>query len=116
MEVMNLMIKLTPAVINSVTKPGRYTGNELNSVKKDLTKVDFRMALALPDVYEVGMSNLGLKILYQALNDQENIYAERVYTPWVDMEMKMRAHDLPLYSLETFTPIRDFDMVGFSLF
>lgn len=109
------MIKLTPAVINSVTKPGRYTGNELNSVKKDLTKVDFRMALALPDVYEVGMSNLGLKILYQALNDQENIYAERVYTPWVDMEMKMRAHDLPLYSLETFTPIRDFDMVGFSL-
>ncbi len=115
MEVIIFMIKLTPAVINSVTKPGRYTGNELNMVKKELQDIDFRIALALPDVYEVGMSNLGLKILYQVLNNQCNIYAERVYTPWVDMEEKMRAQKLPLYSLETFTPIKEFDMIGFSL-
>lgn len=109
------MIKLTPAVINAVTKPARYTGNELNAVKKDHEKVDFTIALAMPDVYEVGMSNLGLKILYQVLNNRIDIAAERVYSPWVDMEEKMRENNIPLYSLETFTPIRNFDMVGFSL-
>lgn len=109
------MIKLTPAVINAVTKPARYTGNELNAVKKEHEKVDFTIALALPDVYEVGMSNLGLKILYQVLNNRTDIAAERVYSPWVDMEEKMRENNIPLYSLETFTPIRNFDMVGFSL-
>lgn len=109
------MIKLTPAVINAVMKPARYTGNELNAVKKEHEKVDFTIALALPDVYEVGMSNLGLKILYQVLNNRTDIAAERVYSPWVDMEEKMRENNIPLYSLETFTPIRNFDVVGFSL-
>lgn len=109
------MIKLTPAVLNGVSKPARYTGNELNAIKKDHAAMACTIALALPDVYEVGMSNLGLKILYQLLNDRSDIVAERVYAPWVDMEEKMREHKLPLYSLESFTPIRDFDIIGFSL-
>lgn len=109
------MIKLTPAVINSVLKPARYTGNELHSVKKNLCDIDFHIALALPDVYEVGMSNLGLKILYHVLNSRKDIYAERVYAPWVDMEEKMREHQIPLYGLESFEPLSTFDMIGFSL-
>ena len=109
------MTKLAPAVINAVTKPARYTGNELNAVKKEHEKVDCTIALALPDVYEVGMSNLGLKILYQVLNDREEIAAERVYAPWVDMEEKMRENKIVLYSLETMTPVNQFDFFGFSL-
>ncbi|WP_110953354.1 TIGR03960 family B12-binding radical SAM protein [Anaerosinus massiliensis] len=109
------MIKLAPAVIQNVTKPARYTGNELNAIKKDHAKVDCTIALALPDVYEVGMSNLGLKILYQVLNNRTDIAAERVFAPWVDMEKQMRMHQIELYSLETFTPIHHFDIVGFSL-
>lgn len=109
------LIKLTPAVINSVLKPARYTGHELNAVKKELTNINFHIALALPDVYEVGMSNLGLKILYNVLNSRDDIYAERVYAPWVDMEEKMREHHIPLYGLESFEPLHTFDMVGFSL-
>lgn len=109
------MIKLAPAVIQNVTKPARYTGNELNAIKKDHAKVDCTIALALPDVYEVGMSNLGLKILYQVLNNRTDIAAERVFAPWVDMEEQMRMHQIELYSLETFTPIHHFDIVGFSL-
>lgn len=109
------MIKLDPAVINRVTKPARYTGNEVNSVKKNHAGVKATIALALPDVYEVGMSNLGLKILYQILNDRPDTAAERVYAPWVDMEAEMRANDIPLYTLESFTPVKEFDMIGFSL-
>lgn len=109
------MIKLDPTIMNRVTKPARYTGNELNSVKKDHNRVKVTVALALPDVYEVGMSNLGLKILYEILNDRSDTAAERVYAPWVDMEAEMRKRQIPLYSLETFTPVKDFDLVGFSL-
>lgn len=109
------MIKLHPAVINRVSKPARYTGNEVNSVKKNRAGIKATIALALPDVYEVGMSNLGLKILYQILNDRPDTAAERVYAPWVDMEAQMRANDIPLYTLESFTPVKEFDMIGFSL-
>ncbi|MEG6585734.1 TIGR03960 family B12-binding radical SAM protein [Dendrosporobacter sp. 1207_IL3150] len=109
------MIKLDPAIISRVMKPARYTGNELNSVRKDHAGVKATVALALPDVYEVGMSNLGLKILYQILNDRPDTAAERVYAPWVDMEAEMRSHNIPLYTLESFTPVKQFDMFGFSL-
>lgn len=109
------MIKLTPAILHAVNKPARYTGHELNAVIKEHNKVDCTIALALPDVYEVGMSNLGLKILYQVLNNRQDVAAERVYAPWVDMEEKMREHQIDLYSLETFTPLDQFDFVGFSL-
>ena len=96
-------------------KPARYTGNEWNSIKKDHTKVAVTVALALPDVYEVGMSNLGLKILYQILNNRTDTAAERVYSPWVDMEAEMRANHIPLYTLESLKPVVEFDVLGISL-
>lgn len=99
----------------SVAKPARYTGGEWNMVRKDPAAVTVRFALALPDVYEVGMSNLGLKILYGVLNDRQDTYAERAYCPWPDMEQAMRETGTPLTSLETQTPLRDFDAVGVSL-
>ncbi len=102
-------------VLPEVNRPGRYIGSELNIVRKEHSSVDVTVALAFPDVYEIGMSNLGVRILYEVINRLEWAAAERVFAPWVDMERKMRDKGLPLYSLETFTPIKDFDIVGFSL-
>ena len=99
----------------SVTKPTRYLGNELNSVHKDPASVQVRFALAFPDVYEVAMSHLGTHILYQVLNSRPDVYAERVFAPWVDMEEKMREASIPLFSLESWTSAREFDIIGFSL-
>ena len=98
-----------------VSKPARYTGGEYNSVVKRASETHTRFALAFPDTYEVGMSNLGLRILYHLINSRAGLAAERVFAPWVDMEAEMRAADLPLFSLETCTPLREFDIVGFSL-
>ena len=109
------MVRLEHEVLQSVLKPSRYTGGEWNAVKKDWSQVDCTFALALPDVYEVGMSNLGLAILYEALNRQENIAAERVYAPWTDMEQEMRTRHTPLFSLETRHELAAFDLFGFSL-
>ena len=109
------MITLSPKLLNSVTKPTRYTGGEWNSAKKDLTTVACKFALTLPDVYEIGMSNLGLQILYGVLNKREDTAAERVYAPWDDMEAKMREENIPLFTLETKTPVKNFDFWGFSL-
>jgi len=109
------MITLDPSILNRVMKPARYTGNEWNSIKKDHSKVAVTVALALPDVYEVGMSNLGLKILYQILNNRTDTAAERVYSPWVDMEAEMRANHIPLYTLESLKPVSEFDILGISL-
>ena len=102
-------------LMQRVVKPARYTGQEWNSVRKAPETVDVRMVLAMPDVYEVGMSNLGLKILYEAVNRQPRLAAERAYAPWVDMEREMREAGLPLSSLESQEPLKSFDMVGFSL-
>lgn len=102
-------------ILPRVTKPGRYTGGEYNQVVKDWQTVDYKVALAFPDIYDLGMSNLGLMILYDIINKHRNLLAERVYTPWVDMEAEMRARRLPLYSLETKHAIREFDMLGISL-
>ena len=109
------MVQLDHSILQSVLKPARYTGGEWNAVRKDWGAVQCRFALALPDVYEVGMSNLGLAILYEILNRRADILAERVYAPWVDMEEKMRAKGIPLFSLENRRPIADFDFLGFSL-
>ena len=109
------MVDLDGAWLGVVEKPTRYTGNEWNEVKKDWEQVACTFALAMADVYEVGMSNLGLRILYEALNAEANIAAERVFAPWPDMEKEMRARDLPLFSLETRHEIRTFDLLGFSL-
>ena len=109
------MVPLTPDLLQAVTKPARYTGNEWNMSRKRHEDVACTFALSMPDVYEVGMSNLGLKILYEILNRREDTAAERVYAPWIDMEAEMRKRRLPLFSLETRTPIREFDFLGFSL-
>ena len=109
------MVQLDHSVLQSVLKPARYTGGEWNAVRKDWDSVQCRFALALPDVYEVGMSNLGLAILYEILNRRADIAAERVYAPWIDMEEKMRARGIPLFSLESRRPIMEFDFIGFSL-
>ncbi|MEE9217723.1 MAG: TIGR03936 family radical SAM-associated protein [Acidobacteriota bacterium] len=103
------------AALSSVDKPARYTGGELHSVVKDLSGIPIKVALAFPDTYEIGMSHLGLKILYGLLNRRDDVAAERVYCPWPDMEREMRARSIPLYTLETHTPVREFDVMGFSL-
>ncbi len=97
-----------------VNKPGQYIGNEINIVRKDLRDVDVRFALVFPDVYEVGMSYMGFPILYNILNKQHGVYAERAFAPWVDMEALLREKKAPLFSLETFSPLSDFDIIGFT--
>ncbi len=98
-----------------VTKPGRYTGGELNSIRKDWDRAAARIALIYPDLYEVGMSNLGLQILYYVVNRQPDFLAERAYAPWIDMEDLLRRGGTPLFSLESRRPLADFDMLGISL-
>ncbi len=102
-------------ILLSVQKPGRYTGGELNSVQKPLDQVDVRFAFCFPDVYEVGMSHLGLSILYYLFNQMEGVWCERVFAPWADMEEKLREHGLPLYALESGDPVSEFDILGFTL-
>src|SRR5262245_44655372 len=102
-------------ILPRVQKPARYIGGEWNSVVKDPARVQLRMALAFPDTYELGMSHLGLRILYSLLNSRPEIWAERVFCPWLDMETELRASGIPLVALESGTPLRDFAVVGFSL-
>lgn len=98
-----------------VQKPGRYVGGEKNSVIKDKSKVDLRFAFCFPDVYEVGMSHLGMKILYSLFNSKENIWCERVFAPWIDMEELMVKNNIPLFALESGDPLTEFDFIGFTL-
>ena len=101
--------------LSRVQKPGRYTGGELNSVVKDLSQIDLRFAFCFPDVYEVGMSHLGMKILYSLFNERPYIWCERVFAPWDDMEDEMRKRGIPLYGLESGDAITNFDFIGFTL-
>lgn len=98
-----------------VQKPGRYVGGELNSVIKDKNKIDVRFAFCFPDVYEVGMSHLGMKILYSQFNSKPYIWCERVFAPWIDMEEEMRKHNIPLFALESGDNVSEFDFIGFTL-
>ena len=109
------MIQLDPSWLQHVEKPARYMGGEWNSVTKNHSEVDVTMAFAFPDVYEVSMSHLGIKILYGIVNERPDAAAERVFAPWHDMEAEMRNREIPLFSLETKTPIRDFDLLAFTL-
>jgi len=102
-------------ILPRVQKPARYIGGEWNAVIKDPTRVDVRLALAFPDSYELGMSHLGLRILYSLLNSRPEVWAERVFCPWIDMEAELRSHRIPLTTLESERPLGDFDIVGFSL-
>lgn len=107
--------KINHNLLKLVEKPARYIGSELNSVTKDVHSVKLRMALAFPDVYEIGMSHLGLKILYSVANGCQDVYAERVFAPWIDMEKLLRDSGNPLVTLETRTPLHALDLIGFSL-
>lgn len=98
-----------------VQKPGRYVGGELGEVIKDKRDVEVRFAFCFPDTYEIGMSHLGIKILYSLFNEKPYIWCERVFAPWIDMEAQMREHNIPLYALESGDPLYDFDFIGFTL-
>ena len=102
-------------VLKRVVKPARYIGMEFNSIVKDLDNVDVKFAFAFPDIYDVGMSHLGLHILYNLLNKQDSIACERVFAPWVDMEEEMRKEGIPLFTLENKEPVGNFDFLGFTL-
>lgn len=102
-------------ILEKVEKPARYLGNEWNSIHKDLSNIDVRFVFAFPDTYEIGMSHLGIKILYHLLNEQKGVYAERVFAPWLDMENELRERKIPLFSLETREPLINFDFIGFTL-
>jgi radical SAM family uncharacterized protein len=103
------------SMLRKVTRPARYSGGEWNSVVKDWAAVEVKVALIYPDAYEIGMSNLGLSILYELLNQSPDVLAERAYAPWVDMEAELRSADIPLFSLESKRPLKEFDIIGFSL-
>ncbi|MFA5928640.1 MAG: hypothetical protein WC838_05025 [Candidatus Margulisiibacteriota bacterium] len=96
-------------------KPARYTGGELNSITKSWDENKLRIAIAFPDVYELGMSNLAIQILYGLLNEQADVLCERVFAPWPDMEEQLRLHKIPLFSLESRKPLGEFNAIGFSL-
>lgn len=108
-------IKQFDKVLKRIEKPARYIGMEKNSIKKDLNNVKVKFAFAFPDIYDVGMSHLGLHILYNMLNNEEDIACERVFAPWVDMEEEMVKENIPLFTLENKEPINNFDFVGFTL-
>lgn len=109
------MNKITDDILYRVEKPARYIGGELNSYSKDKNRVDIRFAFCFPDVYEVGMSHLGTKILYHILNEREDTFCERAFAPWPDMEKLMRENNVPLYALESKDSLKEFDFIGFTL-
>ena len=111
---MMLKEQLEP-ILMKVQKPARYVGGELNSVIKKKDEVEVRFAFCFPDTYEIGMSHLGMKILYSLLNDRQDTWCERVFAPETDFEEQLRSHDIPLYGLESFSPLQEFDFIGFTL-
>ena len=110
-----MVSKEVEKILPLVQKPGRYIGSEFNSVVKDKTQVKLRYAFCFPDTYEIGMSHLGMKILYSIANERKDVWCERVFAPWHDMEEQMRKNDIPLYALESGDAIKNFDLIGFTL-
>lgn len=108
-------LALKDEILMQVEKPARYIGNEVNSVMKDKAQVDVRFVMCFPDVYEIGMSHLGIQIIYDMLNQFEDVWCERVYSPWVDLDEIMRREQIPLFALESQEPIRDFDFLGITI-
>lgn len=109
------MDKRLERILPRVQKPARYVGGEFNAIMKDKSEVDTRVAFCFPDTYEIGMSNLGMRILYGVMNTIEGVWCERCFAPWGDMEQEMRNANIPLYALESFDPIKDFDIIAFSI-
>ena len=112
---MERKLALKDSVLMNIEKPARYTGGEINSVTKDLSDVKVRFAMCFPDVYEIGMSHLGIQILYSMLNEREDIWCERVYSPWPDLHVVMKEKQIPLFALESQDPIKSFDFLGITL-
>lgn len=110
-----MKVHLPDQLLLSVQKPARYIGGEVNSVQKDMKNIHTHFCFCFPDVYDVGMCHLGLQIIYHDLNSYKGVYCERSFAPWPDMEALMRKQQIPLYSLETFTPLKEFDFIGFTL-
>lgn len=108
-------LALSDEILLQVDKPARYIGNEINMIVKDPKKVDIRFAMCFPDVYEIGMSHLGIQILYDMFNRREDTYCERVYSPWLDLDKIMREKDIPLFAIESQEPIKNFDFLGITL-
>ena len=108
-------LALSDEILLKISQPARYIGGEVNMVKKDPSKVAVRFAMCFPDVYEIGMSHLGIQILYDMFNRMEDVWCERVYSPWVDLDGIMRREDIPLFALESQDPIRDFDFLGITI-
>lgn len=108
-------LALSDDILMSVDKPARYIGNEWNMVKKDPAAADIRFAMCFPDVYEIGMSHLGIQILYDMFNKREDVYCERVYSPWPDLHAVMKERQIPLFALESQDPVKDFDFLGITL-
>ena len=108
-------LALNDEILLNIEKPARYIGNEINSVMKDKEKVAIRFAMCFPDVYEIGMSHLGIQILYDMFNRREDTWCERVYSPWIDLDRIMREQHIPLFALESQDPIQDFDFLGITI-
>ncbi|MDE7250648.1 MAG: TIGR03960 family B12-binding radical SAM protein, partial [Lachnospiraceae bacterium] len=108
-------LALKDEILMQVEKPARYIGNKVNAVIKDKEQVDIRFAMCFPDVYEIGMSHLGIQIIYDMLNQFEDVWCERVYSPWVDLDAIMRREQIPLFALESQEPIRNFDFLGITI-
>lgn len=109
------MTNLLERILPTVQKPARYVGGEYNQIVKDKAAVNVRVAFCFPDTYELGMSNVGMRILYGVMNEMPNVWCERVFAPWGDMEAAMRQHSLPLWALESHDPVKDFDMIAFTV-
>ena len=109
------MTDLIQRILPTVQKPARYTGGEWGEIKKDLASIRVRVAFCFPDTYEIGMSNVGMRILYGVMNRMEGVWCERVFAPWGDMEEAMQRHGLPLWALESQNPVKDFDMIAFTI-
>ena len=107
------MTDLINRILPRVQKPARYTGGEYNEIIKDKASTEVRIAFCFPDTYEIGMSNIGMRILYGILNEMDGVWCERMFAPWGDMEEEMRRHDLPLWALESHDPMKDFDLIAF---
>ncbi len=109
------MTEMLKRILPTVQKPSRYTGGEFNEIQKDIAKTRVHIAFCFPDTYEIGMSNIGMRILYGVMNKMDGVWCERVFYPWGDMEEAMRQHNLPLWSLESKTAVKDFDMIAFTI-
>ena len=112
---MNEKLALSDDILMKIEKPARYIGNEVNAVVKDLNNIDVRFCMCFPDVYEIGMSHLGIQILYGMLNSWDDVWCERVYSPWVDLDAIMRKENIPLFALESQDPVKNFDFLGITI-